>query len=395
IVQVLFILLGGWGTYKYFLSSENTRELAMYAVIYFCLFFGIFSAVSFDYHSNVIAATLVPWFFFFIRKRRHMMSSFLLFLLLISKENISLWVAFICLGLAFEYRKIYYLRNYLLICTGVSALYFWGITSVIMPMLSNSGTYPHFHYSALGNTMAEAVIFLFKHPVDALEILFTNHTGSLYGNYVKTELYTFLLISGLPLLTLRPGYLFMLIPIFFQKMFHDNYWIWGIGGQYSIEFAPVMTLGIFTVLGEIRQKKSLSLATIKTFAIIIVIFSLAVTIRSMDHTVLFTDKSRIRIYKTDHYRREYNVSAIYAQLEKIPDSAIVSAQSPFLPHLAYREKIYQFPVIKNAEYIIYSEKESPYPVDSLLFNHTVKALETSKEWMVLYKKEGFTILKRI
>ncbi|MBE9492615.1 MAG: DUF2079 domain-containing protein, partial [Bacteroidetes bacterium] len=67
IVQITAILIGGIGVYKYFSIIQSNNNLSLFATIYFYLFFGIFSAVSYDYHSNVIAAMIVPWFFYYFR----------------------------------------------------------------------------------------------------------------------------------------------------------------------------------------------------------------------------------------------------------------------------------------------------------------------------------------
>ena len=69
IVQIAAILLGGIGIYKLF-NSNNNSTIALYATIYFHLFYGVFSSVAYDYHSNVIAASIVPWLFYYIQKQK-------------------------------------------------------------------------------------------------------------------------------------------------------------------------------------------------------------------------------------------------------------------------------------------------------------------------------------
>ena len=132
----------------------------------------------------------------------------------------------------------------------------------------------------------------------------------------------------------------------------------------------------------------------KIASIIVLIATLSCTIRIMDHTIYFTNKSRIRIYQGSHYSRNYNVHKVYEQLSKVPTDAIVSAQSPFLPHLAYRDNIYQFPIIKNAEFIIYSCKEEPYPLDTSSFIRLTTTLENSSNCIIKYKDENLTVLKK-
>jgi hypothetical protein len=56
--------------------------------------------------------------------------------------------------------------------------------------------------------------------------------------------------------------------------------------------------------------------------------------------------------------------------------------------------LYQFPIIKDAEYIIYSHKESAYPIRDSEFKGLVSSLENSKNWEIIYRSEDLTILKK-
>jgi uncharacterized membrane protein len=390
LVQIAGILLGSWGVYRYFkLTCEKTEMAPLLASVYFLLFYGIYSAVSFDYHSNVVAAMIIPWFFLNFKLRKYLAASLLLLLVLVSKENIALWMIFICAGLMFDYRKDKKALTYLTAYTLFSLVYFVGIIYVVIPALANSNKYDLFAYSALGNTPAVALKNLILHPVDNFIILFNNHNNSPAGDYVKLEMHILVLISGLYLLVRKPQYLLMLVPVYFQKLFHDNYLVWGIDGQYSIEFAPILAIGVFTVIHEIKNRKTARIIT----AIVFIGVSLA-TFRLMDNTVLYTNKSKIRIYQAKHYQRSYDVKAVHEQLKRIPKDAIVSAQSPFVPHLALRDKIYQFPIVKDAEYIVLSEKEGKYPLDEASFKATVSKMMMSGEWEINYESEDLVILKR-
>ncbi|HKR06636.1 MAG TPA: DUF2079 domain-containing protein, partial [Bacteroidia bacterium] len=388
IVQVISVLAGGIGIYKYFTVVNN--KLALYATVYFYLFYGIYTALAFDYHSNVVAAMIVPWFFYFFKQKKYAASSIAFVFILISKENISLWIAFICLGLLFEFRKDKISIRYLFIFFSITVMYFIFVVEVIMPGLSRNGIYPHFNYSHIGNSPSEALKYLIIHPSETIKTLFVNHTNNPAGNYVKAEMHLLVLFSGLYMLFFKPYYLIMLIPIYFQKLFNNNISMWGINGQYSIEFIPILTIGAFSVLNEFKNMKRA-----KITAIVVLTGCLISTIRVMDHTVFInTDTDRIRIYKADHYKGKYNADLVHEQLNNIPETAIVSAQYPFVPHLALRDNIYQFPIIKDAEYIVYSLKENTYPISRKEFNSKTDALLISGEWLIHFNNEDIVILKR-
>ena len=202
------------------------------------------------------------------------------------------------------------------------------------------------------------------------------------------ELHVLLITSGLPFLIKKPQYLLMLLPVYFQKLFHDNYSMWGIGGQYSIEFAPIMAIGIFMVISKFKRIRFRVI-----MSSVVLFLATASTIRTIDNTIFFTDKSRIRFYQKSHYQRDYDVKSVHKYLLKIPKNANVSAQSPFVPHLSLRENIYQFPIIKNADYIVYSRKEGSYPLLKEEFELKINQLEHSGDWEILYD-DDLTILRK-
>jgi uncharacterized membrane protein len=217
-----------------------------------------------------------------------------------------------------------------------------------------------------------------------------NHTQEPLGEGVKAELFLLLFLSGLPVLIFRPAYLLMLLPIFFQKLFHDNFHLWGVYAQYCIEFAPVMAVGIFITIAKIKTVTPQRIITS-----MVLIGSLVGTIKMMDRSAIFTNKSTIRFYQSAHYVRNYDVNAVHKQLAAIPANAIVSAQSPFLPHLSLRETIYQFPTINDAQYIVLSRLEGPYPLNEEQFRTALDSIALSKSWGIISASKGCWVFKKV
>ena len=387
LVQISALLLGGLGVYRFF--ESQSKSIAFWAMFWYLSFYGVFAAVSFDYHSNVVASCVVPWIFLAFQKNK-VWKAFLLFcFFLIAKENMALWGFFLALGWTGLYWKNLKLRFLGIGLAIFSLVYFVSITFIVMASLSNSGGYHHFHYSVLGQGPVEAIQFLLTNPIDGLRLLFVNHLEDPGFDGFKWELHLFLVASGILLLFRKPLFLLMLIPIFAQKLYHDNVSMWGIGSQYSIEFAPVLAIGIFSVIHNVKPSKW------QRFLIFIVMAGTFITsFRSMDRTKMWTNKERLRVYSPAHYSRSFNVKRIYQELEKIPDGAPVSAQTSLLPHLALREDIFQFPLIHHATYIALLPPEDHYPLNRNEWEEKLHSILNSGEWDLISDFPEIMIFKK-
>ncbi len=391
IVQMAAIIFGAFGVFKVMLLQPKTKAWANWAAVHFMLFFGIYNALAFDYHSSTVAAALIPWAFYYHQKARILPFFGVLLFLLISKESMSVLLAWICLLLATdaffrmkERKKALYLLGASLFCF----FYFFGVTGYLMPNLAQSGTYEHFDYSILGNSYAEALQSFLSAPMQNISLFFVNHSGDQNFDGVKAEFWTLFLLSGGVFLIKKPKYILLMLPVFVQKMFHNNPVIWGIGAHYSMELAALLSLGVFAALSEIKQ-----IRLQKALVLIALLGSLGATIRVMDNTVFYTDKSKIRPYAKDHYTRNYSVAKAHELLKSIPKESAVSAQSPFVPHLAFRANIYQFPIIKNAEYIVLSKYESAYPLEESIFTQKILELQMDSNWLLM-EEEPLIIFRR-
>lgn len=389
IVQIAAILFGALGVYRFFDRRTVMGNVAYPAMVFFLLFYGVFGALSFDYHSNVVAACFVPWFLLNIEKKQYWKALIWFVIILVAKENMSIWLVFIALGGIVHYWKD---KKTVLFLSGLmifSAISFVLITSVIMPAFSNNGLYPHFHYGVLGGNAKEALIHLLSHPVESVLNLFQNHTGNEFYDGIKAELHWYLLLSGLPFLFRYPGFLIMLAPIFAQKLYHDNPMMWSIGVQYNIEFAPIMAIGIFMAIEKINIKW-LRIASVS----LVLVGTTVITVRSMDRTTIYTNKENLRVYSAEHYGRPYNISEVRKALKQIPDNVPVSAQTNFVSHLSLRDHVYTFPNINDAQYILITPHESPYPITDSLFNVELDKLTNSDEWDMLRNKDSVFLFQR-
>ena len=388
LVQIAAILFGGVGVFKFFNRKTGDEKFALICMIHFFLMWGIYSALKFDFHHNVLGAMLVPWFIYYFEKKKWPLCVFFFVMIIISKENMALWMVFVCLALAFMYRKDATQRKVGAILSLISMVYFYSVIALIIPAIANKGNaYLHFKYDALGNNFSEALIFMIKHPVRTFSLLLDNQTGNTYYNGYKAELYFVILLSGGYALLRRPIWLIMLLPIFGQKLFNSAPEKWGLDAQYSIEFVPVITLCAFSYINELKKKYLVG--------IFLLITTLSATIYLMDSSksVEF-GRENLQFYKAKHFKRDFDVKPVYDALSVIPPEAIVSAQTDLVAHLSVRQTIYNFPVVLDAEYIAVLMSENTYPLEKDEFKETIDSYIHSDAWTSIVNTDVIKIFKR-
>src|SRR6478735_7580207 len=103
IFQIASILVGAVGAYRFHLLKFGKPLLSFVLLLHFLSMWGIYSALAYDYHDNIIAAMMVPWFFLYFHRQKWTKATLFFLIILISKENMALWAIFLSLGLAIMY----------------------------------------------------------------------------------------------------------------------------------------------------------------------------------------------------------------------------------------------------------------------------------------------------
>jgi uncharacterized membrane protein len=392
IFQIVAILFGGFGIYRFVRRISDNEWLARLAVLHFFTIWGIFSALSFDYHDNVVATMFVPWFLDYFEQKKWKQSILFFILIMIAKENMALWAVFIGLGLALR-AALNKDRKKLIFSLGLSFLalvYFVLVIKVFIPSLATPGRdYLHNSFNALGSNFGEVLINIVKHPIRTIELLFVNHHGDAAYDGIKAETYLALILAGGFALILAPEYFIMIIPIVAQKMFNDLPIRWGISVHYSIEFAPILVLALYAVIHRFGKRK----IQIASLCLSVSVIS---SISFLDHrTSEYYNKENSQFYKKAHWIRDFDVSEVRHALDKIPADARVSAQSHLCPHLALREFIFHYPFIGNANYIALLPKEgNKYPLDEKSYDQKIEEFISSGDWEYLVNRKSIIILKK-
>jgi uncharacterized membrane protein len=391
LIQVAAVLFGAFGAYKYHTLRTHSPLLSLLLLFQFLSIWGIYSAVAYDYHDNVVAAMLVPWFFYYFHQKKWLPTVAFFALILCSKENMALWAIFLNLGLAIIYFKDKQQLRLALLFSVIAAVYFIIVVKLVIPGLAvGDRSYGYIQsYTALGGNFTEILTTLFTRPLYVFGLLFQNHLNDPVANGIKWELHAMVLLSGGFALFFRPAYLLMLLPIFAQKLFINNFMIWGLNYQYSIELVPILNIALAEMIVRQPPRRGLIIAWIA------VGLTFAANARSLDTRISkWFDRTAIQFFKAKHYRRQFDAGKAHQALKLIPDDAPVSALSPLVPHLAFRDYVFEFPYLGNASYIALIENEPPYKLTGTEYNKLVAALKKSEEWQIIYYEDSILILKR-
>jgi len=393
IFQFLATLFGGFGVYKYVLNLTKNKTISTLAVAHFFSFYGIYSALSFDYHDNVVATMFVPWFLLYFEQKNWRRTILYFILIIISKENMALWSVFLGFGVALkaliQKDKQSSLKG--LFFALAAAVYFILVIKIIIPSLATPGRdYLHNSFNALGSNFGEVLVNILKHPIDAIKLLFINHSGDSFNDGMKTETYLALALAGGFALVLAPEYLVMIIPILGQKMFNDLPIRWGISVHYSIEFAPIVVIALYTFIHRLKKYKI-------AVASVCLLTGIISTASFLDHrTSIYYNLVNNQFYKKEHWKRDFDVNEVNQLLKKIPANARVSAQSCLTTHLAFRDYIYHYPFLGDANYIaLLTAEENKYPQDDSTYQKSIDDLLASGKWVIAEKNEAVLILKQV
>lgn len=349
VVQIFFALLGGLGTYRLITTYTDKKTLPVLAMVSFYGFYGLWHALSFDYHTSVLATMLVPWLFYSIRRQRYWWGLTLVLLISIGKETMPLWLIFITLVLLWDYRKDALARRWIAVYCGVSVLLFFCISMLVMPHFGTNDQVL-WRYSYMGHGFKEMAVFMLSHPIETLSNFFSNfiHDPSYSG--LKLEFWLCTLASGLFLLIKKPHWILMLTPIVGMKMLARDAGFWGLTNQYNVELTPIIICGSFIAISSLKREKIQPwCATLATILILLT----TVYSTSKPRTNIF--KERVRAFDSRHYQqKDFSISTASEMIQLIPEDASVCATTMFVPHLAMRDSAYMFPIGlgSNAEYYL-------------------------------------------
>jgi uncharacterized membrane protein len=389
VVQSVAVIAGGFGVYFLLNENEESRPFRIWGMVIFYLFFGTLAALAYDYHSNVISAMALPFFFLMVNRKSWGRAFVLLVFMCLGKENVSLFLFFVSLGLFWKYFKLKESRKYILLFAAFSVVYFLFMVKWVMPTIAGEKDFVHFgKYPVLGGDMTAAIKFMIMHPFEFIRLLFVNHMPEdpTYNNE-KVFFFLVLFVAGGWALFVRPWYFVMILPIIIQKELTNQPSTWGCVYQYSIEFAPVVIIALIEVVSKWKFSAN-------RIGVVLLFFTISSTVYGLVERSKAWEKERFIFWQKPHFKPHYDLTDVKALMARIPADAAVMANSAYVGQLAYRDKCYTLPFVKDSEYILISSTESTYPLSVEQTNEFIQALQVDSMWSLIEQRGHVYLFQR-
>ena len=337
IIQIASVIVGMYGTYRLVRLYTDDNFLPFASMLTLGFSFGVWHALSFDYHSCVVSAMMLPWLLYFFKKGSVGGMVTMALFMSIAKETSALWVCFVLAALLWDCRREKRMLRAVALTLAGCVAYFLIVTLVVMPALGSGGGTGFWRYSWMGDNVGQIAIWMLTHPWQAVKAVFTDFMGTAPG--LKAEFFICLLLSGGLLCLFKPNWLLMIVPPVLMKMLaSDPGAFWGIALHYNIEVCVVAALAMVPVLPS--------------------------TFVQLDNICIFT---------ADHYRQPtFDAVAARRMIGEVPSDASVCASTMLSSHLAARDSVYAFPAgVCKANYFLLLQNHFCYTDSDAQLAHKI------------------------
>ncbi len=374
IFQALFSALIGLLIY-FAAFTKTTSRLFAIAVSFAVLFSVPYQHVIFDgFTPEVFGAFFIALLFLGLFSKRNRLIYLSIIGMIVSKVEFSPLLALIGLIVfVFEKRYKFGLTIFL-----IGIFSFVGLVYLLNPLISpHYQNYAHLTlgYGQIGQNPQQVIVNIATKPLYVFEAVITPRIKL---NYLFQQFFSFgfLPIGGVavwPLMAFE----------FFTRMGNNVMTAKWPLHSYTIS----VTLAIGTIYFGSLFHKSKKLFWLSTYLISITLLGDIVFHGPMNSFL-----------KPSFYENAAWAKNNIELIAKVPGKASVSANNSLVPHLSQRDKIYIFPNIADAEYIVLDLQNRPNSYTPGTFDKSYNIamnLIKNKEFQIIFQKENALLLKRI
>ena len=353
VLQVITIVSGIIPVYK----ICRVRKLSNSATAVFALIFMLYPAFCcgtfYDLHENCFLVPFLLWLFYFIEKDNIRGIIIFSLLTMLIKEDAPVYTA--CIGLYLLFIPKKHKKGGIVFI--ISIVYFALVTALMkkfgLGIMDNRFT--NYMVNSAEGGLIDVIKNFFSNPVYVISECFS-------AKKLEFMFYMLFPTGMLVFATKKVSTILLFIPILLENLV-SNYQY-----QYSIFFQYVFGSGAILLYLSIINYSQLGEKTRRFMA------SFAVCMGIM----LIPICGNSRKYYVEVYKTEQNhISELNEVMDSIPKDAKVCASPFFVAHLSDRDYLYEYPVLKDAEYIVLDLRFDDYEEDTI----------------ELIKKKGYEVIK--
>jgi uncharacterized membrane protein len=369
----------------YWLGRERLGNWpALGWVTVYLLFPALEGANLFEFHSNTLAIPFLTFACYYLLHGRYWPFGVCAVLAMACREDVALMVGMMGIYALLIHRDRI---GWIVFLGGVGT--FCLAMFVVIPYFAYWGAPPHVvRYATLGSSPAQVALTLIKHPGTALQLLLSNPDKVRYLTHLTAPV-AFLALLDIPtLLPVLPVVVLNLLsewsPTYALDRFH-----------YSAPIVPFIVFaainGMQRLIGWLNRWRNLSprfaLTALMTATLVI---GLGYHVR-FGHTPLSAGFALPQA--------EARHATAYQMFQLIPPNAPLSAQTNLNPHLSQRPVIYLFPKLDDpttepAEYVALDRLGNIFPLTPEEYNSMLEGMITSRQYQVIFDRDGYLLLHR-
>lgn len=335
----------------YAVRHRHTPATAALVCVAYGLSLGVAQAVSFDFHLEAVA----PLFAFSAVLGLVVSRDWLFLVSSVSLLTLKEDAALLVLGLAGA-GLVYYGHRWKAAGLTAIALVYAGVVNLwLIPHYRGDDLNPlRERYGYLGDSVPEILLAIPTHPA----AVFDHVVGR-----ESLEVVVLLILASGAGLVLRPVLGLLILPLIVLPLLSEDYSQSRFELHYLLVPATFATCALVVHMDRLpHDMRHYPYAARRTAAAVAAV-----------GVVLFAARSPLPpSFSADMRRFDIDAHARIADrfVDEIPPRAIVSAQSPFVPHLATRTEIFVFPRVLTAEYVLIDDY-GPKPLDDLAAGYDV------------------------
>ena len=384
------------------------------------LFFPTLQYINlYDFEFLRISIPLLLFCFYFLHTKKYFFYYVFFILSILVREEVALTMFLLGLYIILVMKE----KKHGIATSVISILYFLALVKIIMPYFASDTSGFHYHkafssFSHLGDSPVQILIYIISHPLAVFSNLLDKVKIANFLMYTIPLL--FMPIFSPSILLISTGNL--LLNFLSLSISHYSYILYYLSPSIPFLFLSAIQ-GVKNISDKglpYLKKKTILLSRFDskecTYVLVSCIFvacaSSSIFFGPSPLSIQFWNKNyKLAPYKTHNFHYSQYIltdhhKKVFAFLSLIPNDVTVSAEHFFLPYLYKKKTLMQFPIFKEADYVLIDKK---HPIKFGVSKAGVDPLEArsnpqqyydlvekdTKNWELIKEDDGIFLFKRL